>query len=604
MPSSKRLISKTRTWSVPTSPRSPHKLRNELKLLSRLDGRNWWEKDSKGRLINQLKFARMLKESDFFEGTVSEKYPAFSARDRCRAFWTYGFAFVDRNNILHITEAGWRLIRGERIEELFFKQLLKWQYPSWQHGGNPKTRHNYLDTMNVFPFVETLRVIQEVGWLTKEEIAIFLLPCLTKNQFQRCPEVIRNFRQEIKKRRAGRPRKEFIQNFHFNRFKKLYKEDIRLGRITTREIPTTTVESFVAKKMRNSLDYADAATRYFQYTSFLTRTPKGLEIVPFLRDEVDRILTEMEFKINTDYDDVEKFYEYMGNPELPLLPWENIRDMGVRIQKLQKLISETIYEIKLLEPTFRIPKMPKMPIKKTVKNLSEYYYILSHSLRELRKELLVRDIRRPEKISEIIEIYRKIIHKQVIDPALFFEWNTWRAFLALDDSYIKANLKMDDELMPLFHAGGKEPDIEVYFNEKYITLVEVTLSQGARQYYTETEPVTRHVGRFQEVERKKDGIKVYCIFIAPKIHPHTSQYFFIYFSQLEWPNAGYLTIIPISLSQFIDFLKFCIEHKCFNRYSFQALLNRIENLRTRVKNGKDFYKAILNEIEIWKKEFR
>ena len=64
---------------------------------------------------------------------------------------TYGFAYIDSDRILMITDAGHRLIRGERIQELFLKQMLKWQYPSWQHGGNIRTRHLYprVDEMGI-----------------------------------------------------------------------------------------------------------------------------------------------------------------------------------------------------------------------------------------------------------------------------------------------------------------------------------------------------------------------------------------------------------------------------------------------------------------------
>lgn len=596
----KRLTSRTRTWLVPTSPRSPYKLRNELELLARLDGCQWWKKEDE-HLIYQLKFAQMLKESDFFEGTISEENPAFSARDRCRAFWTFGFAFVDSDGFLRITPAGRRLIQGIRIEELFLKQLLKWQYPSWQHGGNPKTKHNYLvKIMDVFPFVETLRVIKHVNWLTKKEMAIFLLSCLSKDKFREVPSAIKSFRKEIMRKPSGRPRKEFLQNVHRGRFFDLYREDIEIGRIATREIPTRSVEDFLAKKMRNSLDYADAATRYFQYTGFLTRTPRGLEIMPYFENEVDRILNETRFDIMS-YDEVDRFYERMGNPNLPWLSWENVGDMQARIEKIGTRITETTHEIKVLDSSFSVPEKPRSPTEITVENLVDYHYKVCHHLRELRKELMTRDMQRPEKVREIVEMFERIANRQVVDPALFFEWNTWRAFLALNDCYAKPNFQMDSELMPLFHAGGNKSDIEVYFNEKYITLLEVTLSGGARQYYTETEPVTRHIGRFQERERKKDGTKVFGIFIAPRINPYTLQYFYTYFSKLEFPDAGYLTIIPFSLQQFIDFLKFCIKFRCFNKDSFRELLDRIDNLKTVVKNGKEFYTAISKEIITWKK---
>jgi len=201
----------TRTWFVTTSPRNPAKLRQELELVSRFDNKNWWEKDSRGRLIHQLQFAELLAESDFFEGSISEDYPTFAARERLRAPQMLGFAYIDETQILHITPAGWQLICGERVNELFLRQLLKWQFPSWQHGGNPKTRWRYEAhrAAGVHPFRETLRVALELDGITKDEIAIFLLPCLSPAAFAQAIPKIRKFRRDLATVSGARPRREF-----------------------------------------------------------------------------------------------------------------------------------------------------------------------------------------------------------------------------------------------------------------------------------------------------------------------------------------------------------------------------------------------------------
>ncbi len=144
----------TRTWFVTTSPRNPAKLRQELELLSRFDGAHWWEKDAQGRLVHQRRFGDLLAQSDFFEGSISHRYPELAARDRLRAPQMLGFAYVDEEGVLHITQAGRQLIRNERVNELFLRQFLKWQFPSWQHGGNPRTRWRYR-CPGVRPFQET-----------------------------------------------------------------------------------------------------------------------------------------------------------------------------------------------------------------------------------------------------------------------------------------------------------------------------------------------------------------------------------------------------------------------------------------------------------------
>src|SRR5574341_1404494 len=113
----------TRTWSVPTSPRNPYKVANELKLLSEFEGKQWNRQ-------TQLEFAQLLPSVESFEGQVSVPYSDFSARDRInRAPKTFGFVRFDFDRKIEITDAGRRLIQGIRTEELFLRQLLKWQYP-------------------------------------------------------------------------------------------------------------------------------------------------------------------------------------------------------------------------------------------------------------------------------------------------------------------------------------------------------------------------------------------------------------------------------------------------------------------------------------------
>lgn len=68
--------------------------------------------------------------------------------------------------------------------------------------------------------------------------------------------------------------------------------------------------------------------------------------------------------------------------------------------------------------------------------------------------------------------------------------------------------------LPSSVAGGRQPDLEVFYCGEYVVLIEVTLFTGERQYYMEAEPVTRHVAPFQAKEVARVRRKVYCVFIA------------------------------------------------------------------------------------------
>src|SRR5438105_9973028 len=104
--------SRTRTWSVPTSPRNPYKLPEELALLTGFEGRLWNQE-------TQIAFARELAGAEFFEGSVSANEPDFSARDRInRAPKTFGFVRLVRGCPLEITAAGRELIQRRHLDDL------------------------------------------------------------------------------------------------------------------------------------------------------------------------------------------------------------------------------------------------------------------------------------------------------------------------------------------------------------------------------------------------------------------------------------------------------------------------------------------------------
>ncbi|MHC1630859.1 MAG: AlwI family type II restriction endonuclease [Methanotrichaceae archaeon] len=579
-------MSTARTWYVSCSPRSPEKIAPELDALSSLEGAMWRERNSSGKLVNQIEFANRLSRLASFEGSISVNNPDFSARDRFAPMQTYGFAFVDSSGVLRITPAGYQLIEGARFQELFLKQMLKWQYPSWQHGGNSRTRHLYPPPteMNIFPFVETLRVCREVEGLSKNEIAMFMLPTLNYAEIPQTIETILEFRKE-KENYHGRHRKEFIAETHINRFQQLYSNEITSGNIGTRESQTSTISTFIRKKIRNSLDVADATIRYFRATGLFTLSADfhGLRISDVHQAEVNQILDEMTFETVDFYDDVDRFYEHMGNIEYPTLPWHLMPNL------LQRAISlgATRSELKDLSSTEIRDFIETQEQEETITRLRAY------------EESLQAD----DTTDDIILTFNHILNRDVVDPALFFEWNTWRALVSIDDyREARPNFVLDDDLRPYSTAPGNKPDMEIEYNDTFITLVEVTLSGGARQYDTEGEPVTRHIGRIQYMEtQQKNPRAVYGLFIAPSINPNTRHYFYVHLKHVSNPQfGGYLNIIPLTLDQFIDIFRFCRNFPAFNRSVIKDLYDRIVELKKSTNNADEWGNRICTEIEVWK----
>ena len=111
-----------------TSPRTPAKMIPEIRLLhEQFNGQVWC-----GESGVQTQFAEALSKAEFFEGSTSKSESEFSARDRItRAPKALGF--VDLSPVIALTEAGSAFIYGKRSQEVYLRQLLKFQLPSPYH---------------------------------------------------------------------------------------------------------------------------------------------------------------------------------------------------------------------------------------------------------------------------------------------------------------------------------------------------------------------------------------------------------------------------------------------------------------------------------------
>ncbi len=166
-------------WNVWVSPRSPRKIRDELIILERHDGRKWSRSC-------QADFVRDLERSSSYEGAATRVRNEFFARDRVAPMKTYGFVYQDPGSkTIHITDAGHALIARRTLDEeqrIFARQLAKWQFPSPQHRGK-----DYEDAATLFgdgasfavhPFYAALFLVDRLDGLTKFEIAMGLLRCV------------------------------------------------------------------------------------------------------------------------------------------------------------------------------------------------------------------------------------------------------------------------------------------------------------------------------------------------------------------------------------------------------------------------------------------
>lgn len=506
----------SKTLFITTSPRTPFKMIPEIALLDEeMNGEEWTPE-------TQAKFYHLLRDRDFFEGEES-KTPALSARDRInRSPKALGFVSLP---IVGLTPVGKEFVESNNKEEILLRQMLKFQLPSPYHPMG-----NGAADFCVKPYLELFRLVRTLGTLSFDELQIFGMQLVNYNYFDDIVEKIKQFRED-KERYKGKY-KEFKQKVFYREARKIYEDEILSGNIRTRESRTTTVESFLDKKISNLRDYADAGVRYLRSTGlvFVTAIGKSLSIIPEKIKDVDYILDTIDRKpcyIN----ELVKYENYLWNPTTPRLLTD---DKDKIIDKLS----------------------------------TEFGITTNHTLSINRlKDILNENIqnRKEKKIAEQVKVLKDYTLYNEIDetfdtmgkayePSLFFEWNTWRAMTMLDGGDIKANLKFDDSGNPMNTALGKMADIECDYGDFDVT-VEVSLSSGALQFKMEGEPVPRHIGIHKEKAKKP----TYCFFIAPTINPATIAHFYtLYISNVDM-YGGKCTIIPLQLDTFRKMLKDAVD---------------------------------------------
>ncbi|UKI56459.1 MAG: AlwI family type II restriction endonuclease [Treponema succinifaciens] len=76
--------------------------------------------------------------------------------------------FITLSPAINLTPAGRKLISAKRTEEIFLRQLLKFQIPSPYHKSSEKAAKFF-----VKPYLEILRLVHKLGTLKFDELEIF-----------------------------------------------------------------------------------------------------------------------------------------------------------------------------------------------------------------------------------------------------------------------------------------------------------------------------------------------------------------------------------------------------------------------------------------------
>lgn len=502
-----------------TSPRTPAKMIPEIQLLhEKFSGLPW-------NTSVQEQFIDELAQSEFFEGKGSPADKAFSARDRInRAPKALGF--IDLKPHIALTEAGNAFIYGKRPQEIFLRQLLKFQLPSPYHLESK----NIVGTFYIRPYLEILRLVRELEYITFDEFKIFAVQMTDYHKFEVIRDSILCFREDKKKHKGQY--KSFVNSVWENAILEIHSDRIAAGKTKTRETNDASLKKFIATQKSNMRDYADACFRYLRYTGLISisHRSRSISVFPDKIVEVDFILSTVS-RDPVFVDDVDAYKAHLFSANSPALytdDRDNIVDVLMRIGSFtrRELEGKNLDELKDLRDD--IVKQHKDAV-------------IHEQVAEIKSYALY---------SEIIDTFNEIISDEYYDAPLMFEYNTWRAMTMLDGGNIKGNFNFDDAGQPLSTAAGNMPDIECDYDDFSLS-VEVTLQAGQRQYESEGEPVARHYGQL----KKRTGKDTYCLFIAPTINPATLAHFYGLNHLSIALYGGKSKIIPLELDQFMRLIE-------------------------------------------------
>jgi len=426
---------------------------------------------------------------------------------------------------------------------------------------------------SIKPYLELLRLIRDLGSLSKTEIALFFTQLIHYSKYNTIVKKIINFRKGSKLFNGSR--KMYVNQCFENEILKIYSEEVEIKNLKTRESNDVSLKKFIKTKKANMIDYADAFVRNIRATELVTFQKQTFRLIisPQKVDEVEFLLKNIDRKPK-EFKSIKEFKDYLFDPYAIKLLSDNKTFL---VEKIRKLGFEDFDKNTNIES-----------LKDTLEKLQ--HQVKSRNIEEKKKEL--KDYKEFEKI---VETFNQIKSKDVLDAPLFLEWNVWRSFVVLNYAKrIDGNFIMDIDGMPLNTALGNKPDLEIEFDDFGI-IGEVTLSTGATQFKMEGDSVPRHYGDFKKRVNKES----YCLFIAPKIDEGTKAFFFNLNKGYTKRYGGATKIIPLTLDKFVEFIKVGVDSKFSKPKKLKEWLEMQWKINQKATDELEWSLAIDKNIQSW-----
>jgi len=481
-----------------------------------------------------------------------------------------GLAFIDNDKKIRITDFG-ELFLSENYDlgEIFFRSLLKWQYP------NPDlNKYSEKDGYNIKPLVATFHLIKKVNKIciregikekgvSRTEFAIFFTTLLNYKSIDDVAEKIVSFRLEYETAISKAEKADFAENY-YNKYYKGFDS------------------------WKNANEYTDNIIRYFRLTRYfyLRGHDFYIDLEPRRGIEIDSIL-EQDNASAIKFDSKDDYVKYLGNIKSQKMPWETEAKQKDIIKLLQKDIKETeqILQSKKI-------KLPFYESNNDIEGLRAY----KRKLLDLNIHYELQEMNNIEDCVKNLQDIFKLADKKPVE----LERLITNGLHALNDALeIKPNYPVGDDNLPIFTAPANKPDIECFY-KAFNSICEVTLLSNRSQWFNEGQPVMRH---FRDFEKRSDSELNYCLFIAPKIHRDTGNTFWIS-TKYEYEGKKQ-KIIPLTISQFIEILQFLLKIKKQNKnYVFShkkilELFDAVIGITETVQKSDDWLAQIPNAIKKW-----
>lgn len=380
-----------RFWSVSTTIRNPERIRSFLQVLKLMEGETWTNDNQKRFQVLLIQYKIYGFGESQFHNTLTDEQNSWldsdnvsyeqaenildskdyvgggdmRGRQSFNPLEKMGLAYLDENSKIRITSFGnYFLQENYDLGEVFFRSFIKWQYP------NPDAnKYKAIEGYDIKPFVATLHLISKANKICEErgmkvkgvsriEFAIFFVSLSNYQDIENTAQQLVDFRIEFESIKDRDKQKEFTETYFQNHF--------------------SNYESW-----HNAKEYTDNIIRYFRLTRYIYIRGNGwyIDIEPRRKVEINALL-ESDNASSLVFNSKEEYIQYIGNSELPILPWEKSSTLQEVINNLREELEIKYNE--LLKLGISLPVFPENIVQN-----SEINILKSHisSLREYRRIL-------------------------------------------------------------------------------------------------------------------------------------------------------------------------------------------------------------------------